>query len=74
MQTLVNIRSTFDEQARTYAVKKQSAEKKKNTPFEPMSDLIIYGKTSVRMNYSGMVSWRQVLLQAKGMTYTKEPL
>lgn len=31
------------------AVKKQSAEKKKNVPFAPTSEAIIYGKTNVRM-------------------------
>lgn len=42
--------ATFDERAKTYAVKKQSAEKKKNTPFAPTTESIIYGKTNVRMN------------------------
>lgn len=39
-----------DERAKTYAVKKQSAEKKKNVPFASTTESIMYGKTNVRMN------------------------
>jgi hypothetical protein len=42
--------TTFDERAKTYAVKKQSAEKKKNVPFASTTESIMYGKTNVRMN------------------------
>lgn len=58
----------------TYAVEKQSAEKKKKTPFAPMEEFLMYGKASVRMNQSCMLSSRRVLFKAKGMTYTEEPL
>jgi hypothetical protein len=42
--------ATFEERGKTYAVKKQSAEKKKKVPFAPTSEAIMYGKTNVRIN------------------------